>query len=107
MIKATFYYSKNGALTGFNIKGHSGYAESGSDIICASVSSAAYMVANTIIEIMGVKAQATVSENGEMTLIVPENSAEKTKDILLGFKLHISELSKQYPKNVTITTTEV
>ena len=107
MIKATFFHSTNGALTGFNIKGHSGYAQSGADIVCASVSSAAYMTANTIIEIIGIDADATVNDNGEMTLIVPENSAEKTKDILQGFKLHISELSKQYPKNVTITTTEV
>ena len=107
MIKATFIYSKNGALTGFNIKGHSGSAPSGADIICASVSSAAYMAANTIIEIMNVDAYATVNDSGEMTVIIPEESAEKTKDILLGFKLHISELSKQYPKNVTITTTEV
>jgi uncharacterized protein YsxB (DUF464 family) len=107
MIKATFYYSKNGALTGFNIKGHSGYAESGSDIICASVSSAAYMVANTIMEIMGVKADARVDDSGEMTVIIPEESADKTNDILQGLKLHINELSLQYPKNVTITTTEV
>ncbi len=107
MIKAAFYYSKNGALTGFNIKGHSGYAESGSDIICASVSSAAYMVANTIMEIMGVKADARVDDSGEMTVIIPEESADKTNDILQGLKLHINELSLQYPKNVTITTTEV
>ena len=107
MIKATFIYSKDGAPSGFNIKGHSGYAESGSDIICASVSSAAYMVANTITEIMGVNATATVDDSGEMTLTVSPEDALKTKDILLGLQLHISELSKQYPKNVTITTTEV
>ena len=107
MIKATFYYSKNGARTGFNIKGHSGYAECGFDIICASVSSAAYMVANTIMEIMGVKADARVDDSGEMTVIIPEESADKTNDILQGLKLHINELSLQYPKNVTITTTEV
>ncbi len=104
MIKATFFHSENGALTGFNIKGHSGYAQSGADIICASVSSAAYMVANTIIEVMGIEADARVDDSGEMTVIIPEESAEKTKDILQGFRLHMEELSAQYPKNVTITT---
>ena len=104
MIKATFFRSENGALTGFNIKGHSGYAHSGADIICASVSSAAYMVANTITEVMGIDADARADDSGEMTVIIPEESAEKTKDILQGFKLHIEELSAQYPKNVTITT---
>ena len=45
MIKATFYKTnynnRNNAnekelFIGFNIKGHSGYAEAGSDIVCAS-----------------------------------------------------------------------
>ncbi len=107
MIKATFYYSKNGAYSGFNIKGHSGYSEQGSDIICASVSSAAYMVCNTLTEVMGVKATATVNNNGEMTVIIPEEYAQKANDILSGLELHLKELSRQYPKNVTITTTEV
>ena len=107
MINITLYHSKDGAQLGFNIKGHAGYAQSGSDIVCAAVSSSAYLVANTIIEVMGVEADATVDENGEMTVLVPKDSAIKTKEILLGFKIHIEELQKQYPKNVTITTTEV
>ena len=107
MIKATFICSKNGAPLGFEFKGHSGYAESGSDIICATVSSAAYLVANTITEIMCVDAKATVDDDGYMKLTIQEKDAEKTKDILLGLQLHIKELSQQYPKHVTITTTEV
>ena len=107
MIKVTFYYSKDSAPTGFNFKGHSGYSSTGSDIVCAAVSSVAYMTANTIIEVMGIPAEADVDENGEMTLKVPEESAAKTKDILSGLELHLKELSRQYPKNVTITTTEV
>ena len=53
---------------------------------------------------MKVDADADVKEDGEMTLRVPEESAEKTKELLLGLELHINELKKQYPKNVTITT---
>ena|SRR6056297_2320230 len=37
MIKAVFYKSKNNYY-GFEISGHSGYAERGNDIVCASVS---------------------------------------------------------------------
>ena len=106
MIKTKFFHS-NGVPTGFSISGHAGYGISGEDIVCASVSSAAYMVANTITEIMGVTADITVDESGAMALNVSLEDANRTKDILLGFQLHISELSKQYPKNVTITTTEV
>ena len=107
MINITLYHSKDGAQLGFNIKGHAGYAQSGSDIVCAAVSSSAYLVANTIIEVMGVNADASVDEDGEMTVIIPKECAIKTNEILLVFKLHIEELKKQYPKHVTITTTEV
>ena len=39
MIKAVFAV-KGEKFIGFTVKGHSGYAESGNDIICAGVSSA-------------------------------------------------------------------
>lgn len=107
MIKATFIYSKNGAPLGFEFKGHSGYAQNGSDIICASVSSAAYLVANTIADVMQIEAQAVVDDDGYMKFTIQEKDAEKTKDILHGLELHIKELSRQYSKHVTITTTEV
>ncbi len=104
MIKVKFFHSENGAPLGFSFIGHAGYGTHGSDIVCAAVSSVAYMTANTITEIMGVQADVTVEDDGEMTLKLPEESTEKTKDILLGLELHINELQKQYPKNVTITT---
>ncbi len=103
MIKATFYHSSSDAPVGFKISGHAGYASNGSDIVCAAVSSAAYMVANTIIEVMKIEACADVKD-GIMKITVPEGSAKKAKEILLGFELHINELAQQYPKNVTITT---
>ncbi len=107
MIKITLYHLKDGTPKGFKIKGHSGYAAQGSDIVCSAVSSAAFLVANTILEIMKIEAQAGVKEDGEMTLTVPTESTTKTKEILLGLEFHLSELKEQYPQNVTITTTEV
>ncbi len=107
MIKITLYHLKDGTPKGFKIKGHSGYAERGNDIVCSAVSSASYLVANTILEIMKIDAEANVKEDGEMTLKIPAESTPKTKEILLGLELHLNELREQYPQNVTITTTEV
>ena len=104
MINVKFFHSENGAPLGFSFKGHAGYAAHGSDIVCAAISSVAYMTANTIIEIMKVEADVDVKEDGEMTIKVSEESAEKTKELLLGLELHIKGLREQYPKNVTITT---
>ena len=42
MIRAVISENAEGAVTGFCISGHAGFAESGSDIICSAVSAIAY-----------------------------------------------------------------
>ena len=104
MTKATFYFDGN-VPYGFLISGHSGFAESGEDIVCSSVSSVAYMVANTITEILKVNAEIEVND-GMMKLIVNKEQRHITKDILLGLKLHLEGLEEQYPEFIE-TLTEV
>lgn len=94
MITATFFDNNSG----FEIKGHSMSDDSGNDIICASVSSAAYMTANTITEIIGAKADIKVRD-GYMRFKLTDESSE-SKKLIEGLSLHIGELSKKYPKNV-------
>ena len=104
MTKVTFYFDGN-VPYGFLISGHSGFAESGEDIVCASISSVAYMVANTITEILNVNAEINVTD-GRMKLIVNKEQRHITKDILLGLKLHLEGLEEQYPEFLE-TLTEV
>jgi uncharacterized protein YsxB (DUF464 family) len=92
-------------IKGFECKGHSMSAPSGSDIICAFVSSACYMTANTITEIIGLEAQTAV-DDGYMRLEI-KSSNESAQDILKGMKLHLTELEKDYPENIKVITTEV
>ena len=80
-------------------------AESGQDIICAAVSSACYMAANTITEIIGIDADAAAYD-GFMRLDI-KSSIEKAQDILNGLYLHLTELEKQYPENIKLIKTEV
>ena len=96
MTKATFYFDGN-VPYGFLISGHSGFASEGEDIVCASVSSASYMVANTITEILNVNAEIEVSD-AKMKLTVNKEQRHITKDILLGLKLHLDSLAEDYPK---------
>ena len=96
MITVKFFEDKSG----FEIKGHSGYKKIGSDIICASVSSAAYMAANTISEVVGSEIFAE-DKSGYMKILIKDKN-DKTNLIVDGLKLHLTELSKQYPKFVII-----
>ena len=103
MINITFYHFSDGSPKGFTLKGHSGFGESGNDIVCAAVSSAAYLTANTITDVCGIDAEVC-AEDGLMTLTVKKSDRERARDTLSGFELHIKELQKQYPANVKITT---
>ena len=105
MIKIEFSSSK-GLLTGFCLRGHSGYAEQGADIVCAAVSSAAYMAANTITEIIGADPEIT-EDDGIMELKLNKSDAEKARSIMDGFHLHMLGLNEQYSKFITLKISEV
>ena len=66
MTTVTFLKSDD-IICGFEISGHSDFAEEGSDIVCAAISSAAYMTANTVTEILHINAQVT-EDDGLMTV---------------------------------------
>ena len=104
MIRVRFH-TANDALIGFTLDGHAGAGVSGQDIVCATVSSAAYMTANTVTDIIGAAADITV-DNGYMRMVVTDR-LDRCQDILSGFRLHLEALQDQYPKRVHLMNTEV
>ncbi|MCH5190540.1 MAG: ribosomal-processing cysteine protease Prp [Oscillospiraceae bacterium] len=100
MTKAKFLFSED-TVVSFEISGHSGAGEQGSDIVCSAVSSAAYMTANTIIEIMGLSPKTEVCD-GYMCITMNAQDARKAKLLTDGLYLHLKELSGQYPDNLKI-----
>jgi len=104
MITAEFF-KRNGKLCGFCIKGHAGFADSGEDIACASVSSAVQLVANTITECFKIKADVDVFGN-KIQLVMP-HSDENAEKVLDGLYLHLTLISEDYEGTLKITTSEV
>lgn len=101
MISAKFVI-RDGKPCGFTVKGHSGSAECGQDIICAAVSSACFMAANTVTEILGCSIGSDVRDGYMKITLCGENEA--AKDIFAGLKLHLTELAEEYPDFIRITT---
>ena len=99
MIRINFY-SDGELLTGFECKGHSMSAEHGHDIVCAAVSSACLMAANTVTEVMGLDADAAATD-GYMRLEI-HNSPKSAQDLLGGLRLHLTELANEYPDNIKV-----
>ena len=107
MINVDFLVDNQGSILGFQISGHSGFAEIGSDIVCAAVSSAAFMTANTITDILKINAETFVDNSGKMFFKIKNEISISCKDILLGFKLHMISLEEMYPENITVNYLEV
>ena len=99
MIKVKFF-TKHSKLCGFEVSGHSDLSDAGRDILCAAVSSAAYMTANTLEEVLKLNINAEVND-GYMKIEVTELTDE-AENILKGFRLHISALAKDYRNNLKV-----
>ena len=98
-------FFKNGkTLVGFSVVGHStvNCEDQEGKLVCSAISSAAYMAANTITEIVGDKAEIEVAD-GKMILKVSCPS-DKTVAVLEGFKLHIEQLSLDYSDSIKINS---
>ena len=96
------FFADGKLLKGFSISGHSSFDcddESGK-LVCSAVSSAAYMAANTITEVIGDSADITV-DDARMEFFVKSPSNE-TVAVLKGLKLHLEGLSEQYSNNIRI-----
>ena len=107
MIYADFLVLRDGRMIGFSLSGHADAGEAGEDIVCAAVSSAAYLIANTITEILHVPAEIS-EDDGEMRLLIREEKYLSTcRDCLAGFRLHMTGLEEQYPDNISVHDLEV
>ena len=102
MIRAEFFESK-GLLVGFSFSGHSGYAESGSDIVCAAVSSAVQLTAN-MLEGTGHAPDVRVGDNVIECRVRPDINASRMIEVL---REHFESILEEFPKTIKITNSEV
>ena len=92
----------NGKLIGFEISGHSSssYNDEAGKIICSAVSSAAFMAANTLTEIIGAEVDANVEDGYMFVKLITKIPESQT--VLKGLRLHLNELAAQYSKHIQV-----
>ena len=84
------------------VSGHSGYAEAGSDIVCAAISSMVMLTLNTVTERFGCKAVIKTDESkAEIDAKVVDYTPE-AEGIIKQFAREAWEISLDYPENVTV-----
>ena len=88
------------SISKITISGHSGYSESGSDIVCASVSSIAISSINAILKIDSDSLEYE-TKDGFLEVVLKKHT--EVIDLLLDNMIeHFKELEKQYQKFIKI-----
>ncbi len=99
------FFTADDRITGFSVSGHSGYAESGSDIVCAAISAVVAMAESTINDVCGAKAKVRVKEaDARITLTLPAScdEEESVQAVLAGLLLYLCNLRDDYPDYIEV-----
>ena len=99
------FFTQDDRITGFSVSGHSGYAEAGSDIVCAAVSAVVSMAEATINDVCGAKAKVRVKhEDARITLTLPAScdEEESVQAVLAGMMITLLSLAEEYPENIEV-----
>ena len=101
------FFRRRGQLVGFEATGHSGYADEGSDIVCAAVSALTQTAAIQAETVLNRKDAVTVDEAKTLLRVVNEDGNDAWASSLEAMRLFLTELSAQYPKHLKLHITEV
>ena len=99
------FFTQDDRITGFSVSGHSGYAEAGSDIVCAAISAVVTMAEATINDVCGAKAKVRVKdEQARVTLMLPAvcDEEDTVQAVLAGMMLTLISLQEQYPDYIEV-----
>ncbi len=98
-------FNHDGRINGFSVSGHSGYAEEGSDIVCAAVSSAVQFAECTINDVLGNHANVKMNQDEpRVTLTLPAacDDEDAVQAVLTGFMLTMCSLRDDYPDYIEV-----
>ena len=99
------FFTEADRITGFSVSGHSGYAEAGSDIVCAAISAVVSLVEATINDVCGAKAKVRVKEeDARFSLMLPTSCDEEdaVQAVLAGMLLYLCNLRDDYPDYIEV-----
>ncbi len=99
------FFTEDERITGFSVSGHSGYAEAGSDIVCAAIPAVVGMTEATINDVCGGKAKVRVKEeDARITLTLPTScdEEESVQAVLSGLLLTLLRLREDYEDYIEV-----
>ena len=100
MTRVVIYKSKD-CILGFEVSGHSGYAEEGFDIVCSAISTATQMAVVGIKEVLKLNVFYEMSD-GYLKLKLKNDQSGEAQAILKAMYKTLQDISKEYGKYVKL-----
>lgn len=99
------FIEKGNVLYGFSVKGHTGFAETGEDIVCAAVSALTSHTIGSIESLAGDACDYKVREEPPLvTFTFRDVPSEAGKLFLKAFKMSMQDLEGAYGENIRVST---
>ena len=111
MTRCTLFVDSASRITGFSIKGHSGYAEEGSDIVCAGISALVITIENALCQLLKLSPVERGGEDGFLEVLLPEkltdNQMRDAQLLLSTLHIGLESIAQAYPDYVRLTVRKV
>ncbi len=100
-------FQKNGTYQGFVAEGHSGFADSGEDIVCAAISVLTVNTANAI-EALTKDTVLSSQDDGYVTCRFPDGLSHDGKLLMDAMILGLKDIERSYGRSfINVNTEEV
>jgi len=101
------FHLEGSRIVGFEVKGHSGYADEGNDIVCAAVTSAVRLCECAINDVLGLEASVKVRQkDASISLKLPgglgQTNESTCQALLTALMVYLTELHEEYPENISV-----
>jgi uncharacterized protein YsxB (DUF464 family) len=101
------FHLEGSRIVGFEVQGHSGFADEGSDIVCAAVTSAVRLCECAINDVLGLEASVKVRQkDASISLKLPgglgQTNESTCQTLLTALMVHFTELHEEYPENISV-----
>ena len=100
------FYRRNGIFYGFEEHGHTGYGESGDDVLCAAISAMTMFLLNTIEIAYASDVDYKISEDEaeievKALCALPESGSDEKKQyavagLFMGYYYQLNDLAEEY-----------
>ena len=115
MTKITFY-KKDGVYFGFKENGHTGYGESGDDILCSALSAMTMLIINTVEVSFDARVDYIIDEETtdielKVRSALPEYESDEKKryaisGLIMGYLIQLNDLAEEYDGYLSVEEIE-